>query len=147
SWIQTGGGWKGFANEEVSKEVFRSFISQHLGLPEENIRDMFGMVEHGIPYCDCKKGKFHIPNYARVFIRSPRDLSLMSGGETGLIHFLCSYVTSYPSISLLTTDYGRIGSCDCGLGGETLEIVGRAGISKHKGCALTASKLLDASSN
>ena len=143
SWIQTGGGWKGFANEEVPKSDFRNFMTDRLGIPASNNRDMFGMVEHGIPYCDCSRGHLHIPNYARVYIRSPKDFSVVSNGDTGLIHFLCSYVTSYPSISLLTTDYGRIGECDCGIGGPTLEILGRAGVHKHKGCALTASKLLD----
>ena len=146
SWIQTGGGWKGFANEEVPKSQFRRFMAERLGIPEANNRDMFGMVEHGIPYCDCPKGRLHIPNYARVYIRAPHDLSLVSDGRPGLIQFLCSYVTSYPSISLLTTDYGQIGSCDCGLGGSTLEILGRAGVQKHKGCALSASKLLDEAS-
>lgn len=143
SWIQTGGGWKGFVNEEVPKQQFRKFMADRLGIPESNIRDMFGMVEHGIPYCDCARGNLHVPNYARVFIRSPRDLRVLPPGEAGLIHFMCSYVTSYPSISLLTTDYGRLGSCDCGVGGATLEIIGRAGVQKHKGCALTASKLLE----
>ncbi len=142
SWLQTGGGWKGFVGDEVPKPIFRDFIEERLGIPGARQRDMFGMVEHGIPYVDCERGQLHVPNYARVYVRSPRDLSLLPMGETGLLQFLCSYVTSYPSISLLTTDYGRLGTCDCGLGGATLEIVGRAGVQKHKGCALTASKLI-----
>lgn len=146
SWIQTGGGWKGFVNEEVPKSQFRRFMADRLGIPESNNRDMFGMVEHGIPYCDCPNGRLHIPNYARVYIRSPKDMSTLPEGTPGLIQFLCSYVTSYPSISLMTTDYGQLGTCDCGLGGATLEILGRAGVQKHKGCALTASKLLEDSS-
>jgi phenylacetate-coenzyme A ligase PaaK-like adenylate-forming protein len=143
SWVQTGGGWKGFVNEEVPKEKFRSFIAERLGIPEANVRDLFGMVEHGIPYVDCERGRLHVPNYARVFIRSPRDLSLLPEGETGLMQFVCSYISSYPSISLLTSDYGKLGRCDCGRAGHTLEITGRAGVQKHKGCALTASKLLE----
>ncbi len=143
SWLQTGGGWKGFVDEEVPKEKFRAFIADRLGLPETHQRDMFGMVEHGIPYCDCERGQLHVPNYARVFIRSPRDLRALPPGETGLMQFLCTYVTSYPSLSLLTADYGRLGRCGCGLGGVTLEVMGRAGVQKHKGCALTASKLLE----
>jgi hypothetical protein len=138
SWVQTGGGWKNFADEEIPKAEFRRLVSQRLGIPEANIRDMFGMVEHGIPYVDCELGKLHIPNYARVIIRSPDTLQPMKAGEKGLIHFLCSYIDSYPSISLLTTDWGRVGACSCPKGGETLEILGRAGVSKHKGCAITA---------
>lgn len=142
SFVQTGGGWKGFANEEIPKGEFRTFISNRLGIPIENIRDMFGMVEHGIPYVDCKLGNLHVPNYSRVFIRSPKDLSILPEGEIGLIHFICSYNDSYPSISLLTTDWGKLGKCNCGIGGNTLKILGRAGITKHKGCAILAAELL-----
>lgn len=143
SWLQTGGGWKGKADKEISKKDFRKFIAARLGIPEKNQRDMFGMVEHGIPYVDCSEGNLHIPNYARVFIRSPFDLSLKAKGERGLIHFLCTYNFSYPAPSLLTTDYGRIGTCSCGVGGDTLVLEGRAGVSKHKGCALKALDLLE----
>ena len=143
SWLQTGGGWKGKADKEIPKKEFRQFIFKHLGIPEKNQRDLFGMVEHGIPYVDCEKGNLHIPNYARVYVRSPFDLSLRPKGERGLLHFLCSYNFSYPAPSLLTTDYGRIGECDCGLGTDILILEGRAGVSKHKGCALKALELLE----
>jgi len=142
SWVQTGGGWKGLADEEVPKPQFRTFVSERLGIPEKNIRDMFGMVEHGIPYVDCELGNLHVPNFSRVFIRSPEDLSILPEGEKGLIHFMASYNSSYPSISLLTTDWGRLGRCSCGIDGNTLEILGRAGVKKHKGCAIKASELL-----
>jgi phenylacetate-coenzyme A ligase PaaK-like adenylate-forming protein len=143
SWLQTGGGWKGKADKEIPKKEFRKFIQERLGIPEKNQRDLFGMVEHGIPYVDCEWGNLHIPNYARVYIRSPQDLSLRPKGEKGLLHFLCSYNFSYPAPSLLTTDYGRLGSCNCGIGGDTLILEGRAGVSKHKGCALKALELLE----
>ncbi|MFL5784341.1 MAG: acyl-protein synthetase [Bacteriovoracaceae bacterium] len=138
SWLQTGGGWKGKADKEIPKKEFRKLIHERLGIPEENQRDLFGMVEHGIPYVDCKKGNLHVPNYARVYVRSPHDLSLLKKGERGLLHFLCTFNFSYPAPSLLTTDYGRLGSCDCGIEGDTLILEGRAGVSKHKGCALKA---------
>lgn len=143
SWVQTGGGWKGKADKEIPKTEFRIMLEERLGIPAKNVRDLFGMVEHGIPYVDCEKGNLHIPNYARVYIRSPHDLSLLPGGETGLIHFLCSYNFSYPAPSLLTTDYGSVHQCDCGKG-QYLVIKGRAGISKHKGCAMKAAELLEA---
>lgn len=143
SWLQTGGGWKGKSDQEISKASFREFIFERLGIIPENQRDLFGMVEHGIPYVDCCRGNLHVPNYARVFVRSPKDMSLLPKGEKGLLHFLCSYNYSYPAPSLLTTDYGRLGSCDCGIAGDTLILEGRAGVTKHKGCALAALKLVD----
>ncbi len=142
SWVQTGGGWKNLANEEIPKHEFRRFIFDSLGIPEENCRDLFGMVEHGIPYVDCTLGNMHIPNYARVYVRSPYDLSILPEGETGLLHFICSYNHSYPCISILSTDYGSVRKCSCGLDGQILELKGRAGVSKHKGCAMKASELL-----
>jgi phenylacetate-coenzyme A ligase PaaK-like adenylate-forming protein len=143
SWLQTGGGWKGKADKEIPKHKFRKFIFERLGIPEKNQRDLFGMVEHGIPYVDCERGYLHIPNYARVYVRSPHNLELRPKGERGLLHFLCSYNFSYPAPSLLTTDYGRIGSCDCQIGGDILILEGRAGVTKHKGCALKALELLE----
>ncbi len=142
SWLQTGGGWKGKADKEIPKKEFRTFIEHRLGIPQNNQRDLFGMVEHGIPYVDCELGNLHIPNYARVFVRSPRDLSLLPQGEKGLLHFMCTYNFSYPAPSLLTTDYGRVSKCSCRLGGNILILEGRAGVNKHKGCALKALELL-----
>lgn len=142
SWLQTGGGWKGKADKEIPKKEFRKLIQERLGIPEKNQRDLFGMVEHGIPYVDCEEGNLHIPNYARVFVRSPFDLSLRPKGERGLLHFLCSYNFSYPAPSLLTTDYGRVETCSCGKG-DILILEGRAGVTKHKGCALKALELVE----
>jgi hypothetical protein len=138
SWLLTGGGWKGKADKEIPKVEFRTFIKERLGIQEENQRDLFGMVEHGIPYVDCKWGNLHIPNYSRVFVRSSKDLSLLPHGETGLLHFLCTYNFSYPAPSLLTSDYGALGKCDCGIPGDILILKGRAGVTKHKGCAIKA---------
>lgn len=138
SWLQTGGGWKNYEDKEISKKDFRKFIADRLGIPESHQRDLFGMVEHGIPYVDCEMGNLHIPNYARVFIRDPKTLKILPEGDIGLAHFLCSYNFSYPAMSLLTTDYASIGSCSCRIGGKVLELKGRAGVSKHKGCAITA---------
>jgi hypothetical protein len=142
SWLQTGGGWKGKAENQISKTSFRHLIFERLGIPLANQRDLFGMVEHGIPYVDCSEGNLHVPNYARVFTRSPFDLKTLPKGESGLLHFLCSYNFSYPAPSLLTTDYGRVGQCNCALGGDVLILEGRAGVAKHKGCALKALELL-----
>lgn len=142
SWLQTGGGWKGKADKEIPKRQFRQMIAERLGIPVEHQRDLFGMVEHGIPYVDCEKGNLHIPNYARVMVRSPHDLSLRKKGERGLLHFLCSYNFSYPAPSLLTADYGRVGTCDCSIGGDVLILEGRAGVNKHKGCALKALEVI-----
>ncbi len=142
SWLQTGGGWKGAQDQEIPKQIFRAHIEERLGIPQSHIRDLFGMVEHGIPYVDCELGELHIPNYARVFIRDPKTLAFLKDDEVGLIQFLCTYNSSYPAFNLLTTDYGSISTCSCPIGkkagNKILKIKGRAGITKHKGCAIKA---------
>lgn len=142
SWIQTGGGWKGLADQEIPKTEFRRKVAERLGVPETHIRDMFGMVEHGIAYVDCELGQLHIPNYARVFIRDPHTLEVLPRGHVGLLQFMCSYNFSYPAFNFLATDYGSIESCDCAIGGDVLKIHGRAGVTKHKGCAIKALDLM-----
>jgi phenylacetate-coenzyme A ligase PaaK-like adenylate-forming protein len=143
SWIQTGGGWKGLADKEIPKSDFRALMEERLGVSQKNIRDMFGMVEHGIPYVDCEKGNLHIPNYSRVIIRDPLTLRPLEKNQLGLIQFICTYNFSYPAFNILATDYGMISTCSCELGGDILILKGRAGVSKHKGCAVKALELLE----
>ncbi|MFZ2960534.1 MAG: acyl-protein synthase [Candidatus Ozemobacteraceae bacterium] len=143
SFVLTGGGWKIHKDREVSKEQFKETVSARLGIPAENIRDTFGMVEHGIPYVDCEQGRLHVPIYARARILDPETLAPMPPGESGLLHLMTPYLSSYPSISLLTTDRAVLEErCPCGRAGATIRIVGRAGLAKHKGCAINALELL-----
>lgn len=143
SFVITGGGWKIHKDREVTKEVFKKRVSGILGLPEENIRDSFGMVEHGIPYVDCEFGRLHVPVFAEARVVDPETLRPLPDGEAGLLHLMTPYLSSYPSISLLTTDRAKLADrCPCGRSGKTLEILGRAGVAKHKGCAITALELL-----
>lgn len=143
SWLQTGGGWKGHTGEEIPKGEFRHFIHEKLGIELENIRDLFGMVEHGIPYVDCNKGKLRVPNFGRVFIRDPYTLKCLPDGEVGLIQFMCTYNSSYPSMNILSTDWGKLTKENDDIGGYSLEILGRAGTTKNKGCALKALELIE----
>lgn len=143
SYIITGGGWKMHKDQEVTKEIFKDRIEKVLGMPRENLRDLFGMVEHGIPYVDCEAGNLHVPIYARALAVDPETLQPVKDGEEGLLYLMTPYLSSYPSIALLTTDKAIIeGNCPCGRPGKTFRIVGRAGLAKHKGCAITALDLL-----
>ena len=140
SWLQTGGGWKSHAGDEIPKEEFREFIEARLGIKKENIRDLFGMVEHGIPYVDNEEGYLAIPNFARVYIRDPKTLEVLEDGQRGLIQFMCTYNTSYPAFNILSTDWGVVTTNS--KGNRFLRIEGRAGTTKHKGCALKALELI-----
>ena len=141
--VITGGGWKTLADEAIDKKVYRGILAGNLGIPAANVRDLFGMVEHGVPYVDCPLGNFHIPNYGRIIARDPGTLEPLGYGKDGLLQFITPYLTSYPSLSLLSSDLGRVEKgCKCGIGGDVLVIKGRAGVKKLKGCAISASTML-----
>jgi hypothetical protein len=142
SWVITGGGWKGKAALEIPKPAFKERVAAATGIPLSHIRDSYGFVEHGIPYVDCELGRLHVPSYARVLVRDPVDLKVLPPGESGLLQFLCSYNSSYPCFNVLSTDYGMLERCACGKAGMTLTLTGRAGLSRHRGCALAAAELL-----
>lgn len=139
SYVITGGGWKNFDGEKIPQAQFRQEVGRMLGLPPRNVRDLYGMVEHGVPYCECEFHRFHVPRYSRVAARDPVSLELLAQGEVGLLHLLTPYHNSFPAVSLLTTDLGAVTTgCPCGRKSPVLQLVGRGGLTKHKGCAMTA---------
>ncbi|MDD4005027.1 MAG: hypothetical protein PHW69_07490 [Elusimicrobiaceae bacterium] len=143
SWALTGGGWKDRQDRAVDKQEMRARLARGLGLKTERVRDMFGMVEHGVPYMDCPHGKFHVPVYGRVLARDPGTLKVLPWGKKGLLQFVTPYLTSYPSVSLLSADWGSVEkSCSCGLPGSVMTVAGRAGVKKLKGCAISAASVL-----
>ncbi len=143
SLIIFGGGWKAMADEEIPKEVFNNYVEKYLGIPKTQIRDIYGFVEHGVPYVSCEHGSFHVPVFSRVFVRKPGTLKLLPKGEKGLLQMVTPYNTAQPNISVLSTDYGILrDNCPCGRKVPYIELAGRAGISKHQGCAITAAELL-----
>ena len=139
SFVMTGGGWKKQEDKKVGRDYFVNYIHEMTSIPYENMRDLFGMVEHGVPYVECKHGNMHVPVYSKVFIKDPKTLKNLSFGQPGLANFVTPYLHSYPAVSILVNDFATLEpSCECGLGGNVLKIIGRAGISKHAGCALHA---------
>jgi len=144
SFLLTGGGWKTADEKKVPRDYFRGKASRILGIPDENIRDAYGMAEHSAPYIECKRHRFHIPVYNRIFIRNPETMTVMSPGEIGLLQLISPFNAMMPNLSILSTDMGHIDPdpCPCGWKAPTFTLVGRGGLVKHKGCALRAGEIL-----
>lgn len=144
SYVLTGGGWKTLGDQEIPKPLFRAEVARILGIPVDHIRDLYGMVEHGVPYTECEFGQMHVPVHSRVFVRDPGTLQVLPPGERGIFHFLTPYLSSFPALSLLTTDVGRLqGSCPCGRKAPVLILEGRGGVTRHRGCAIAALDILE----
>ncbi len=145
SFVCMGGGWKGFADRQLSPSEFRDYAGERLGLPHTCFRETYGAVEHGVGYTDCHEHHFHVPIYDRVIIRDPVTLRPLGYGRKGFINFVSPMNTGVPVTSLLMGDFGILhepGSCPCGNPSPWLEIVGRAGVSKNKSCAIAAAEIL-----
>lgn len=145
SLVFLGGGWKGFADQAIDKLKFYEMVEKQLGIPNERLRDGFGSVEHCIPYVECKNHRFHIPVYSKVLIRDLNTLKNVGYNNPGFLQFISPYITSVPANSVLMGDLAVLHpakECNCGLGTEWFEILGRAGITKNKSCAIAAAELL-----
>ncbi len=135
SFLFVSGGWKGYANQAVSKPELVAACGELLGLAPERVRDGYGSVEHCIPYIDGPDHRLRIPVWSRAFARDPETLAVLPEGEPGILHFVSPYITSAPAHSLLTGDLARVWD-------DHFEVLGRAGTSRNKSCALAASELL-----
>lgn len=145
SLVFLGGGWKGHADQAIDKQSFYRLAEKMLGIPGSRLRDGFGSVEHCIPYIECAKHHFHVPVWSKVIIRDLRNLKPLGYDQPGFLHFLSPYITSVPAHSVMMGDLATLHSgkdCGCGLTSDWFEILGRAGVSKNKSCAVAASELL-----
>ncbi|MCX7759405.1 MAG: hypothetical protein N2169_07370, partial [bacterium] len=79
--VLPGGGWKTH-KQEISISEFRELVKEYLGIKE--VRDLYGMVEHGIPYVDCEYHNKHIPRYSRVRTFNPLTKKFNKYDEIGL---------------------------------------------------------------
>ncbi|PLX12389.1 MAG: acyl-protein synthase [Marinilabiliales bacterium] len=145
SLIFTAGGWKGYADQQISKKDFAILVEKQLGIPQHRCRDGYGSVEHSVPYIECSEHNLHIPIWSRAFIRDTKTREILGNEKPGFLCFLTPYITSVPAISVMMGDLAMIHKaekCSCGLKTPFIEILGRAGISKNKSCAVSASELL-----
>ncbi|MFH1452707.1 MAG: acyl-protein synthetase [Armatimonadota bacterium] len=144
SLVINGGGWKLHTGDAILKDEYRNLLSSFFCIPESRIRDVFGMVEHGVPYISCPEGNFHELVYSKILVRDPLTEKIMPNGSEGLLQFITPYIRSMPSFNILSSDLGYISKskCKCGIKRPYFTILRRAGTTLYKGCALTASEYL-----
>lgn len=140
----SGGGWKNYTGKTIPYNEYVDLVNRVLGIPGDRIRDVYGMVEHGVPYMTCEHGHFHIPVYSRVCAVSPHTMEILPDGETGLLKLITPYIRSTPALSILSTDLGCVESgCPCGRSGKYIVLKGRGGVKKYAGCGISAAQLLN----
>ncbi len=136
------GGWKKLKDISVSKEDFNEKLSKNFFLNKRDIVDFYGMTEQlGTVYPDCEYGYKHIPIYSDIIIRDINTLKVVENGEVGFIQFLSPLPHSYPGISILSDDMGKIvgtDNCKCKRKGKYFLFEKRSEKVELKGCGDTA---------
>ena len=139
------GGWKQHYAQEVDKHTLYALAEKVLGIPESNINELFGAVEHPIFYNACPRHHFHIPIYGRCIIRDPDTLEPLPMGRVGLVNLISPLMTATPTLSVMTDDLGYLTpgeKCGCGIQSPYLTILGRVGMGDITTCAAGAAELL-----
>ncbi len=139
--VLPGGGWKTH-KQEISIDYFKKLIYEYFGI--DQVRDLYGMVEHGIPYVECEYGNKHIPRYSRVRTFNPFTKKFNNYDEIGLLSFLTPYANSYTIAAVISSDVGYIEfDCKCKRKSPYIVLIGRAGKIKLRGCAINALNFLN----
>ena len=135
------GGWKKLQDLQISKEQFNQMASDFFNCKKEKIIDIYGMTEQlGTIYPDCDAGYKHVPTYSEIMIRNTDTLEIEDIGKSGFIQLLSPIPHSYPGISLLSDDIGKIigiDNCPCGRKGKYFQFEKRAEHADIKGCGDT----------
>ncbi|WP_088104087.1 LuxE family acyl-protein synthetase [Halalkalibacter urbisdiaboli] len=146
SFIVTLGGWKRFTGQQISREEFNRRCEEFLGVKQENVRDMYGLVETNMLGIECNHHKKHIPPWIHISIRNPKNvLEEVKPGERGVIAIYDATSTSYPGF-ILTEDVGYIYSdhhCSCGRTGQMLHYISRLPGVEVGCCAINLEKYIE----
>lgn len=143
------GGWKKLEHQKVSRVKFINDIRDTLGVAETDVFDFYGFTEQmGIIYSSIGDSPKTTPLYSELIIRDFQTLQPVKDGEIGLIQILTPLPHSYPGISVLTEDVGRIvgrGSDRFGREGTQFEVLGRAEKAEARGCGDMLSEFINRS--
>ena len=135
------GGWKKLQDQKISKKEYNKIVSEFFNTTPDRVIDFYGMVEQlGTIYPDCIYGYKHVPVFSHLIIRDINTLEPVADGKKGFIQLLTPIPHSYPGISVLTDDVGKIvgeDDCECGRKGIYFEFLERAKTAVLEGCGDT----------
>lgn len=147
SLILLGGGWKQFDDRSVAKEELYAMAEEYLGIRPERCRDFYSAVEHSVAYAECSRHHMHVPIWSRVIIRDVKTLEPVGFDTPGFLSFVTPLVTSAPLTSIMMGDLAVLREgreCGCGIESPYFEVLGRAGVSRLRSCAVAASEWMGA---
>lgn len=145
SMVITLGGWKRYTGESIPRADFDAKVERYLGVPSENVRDMYGMIESNMLAVECEFHRKHVPPWSYASVRDVTDTSVeLAPGATGAIALLDALNTSYPGF-LLSEDIGEVeeSECPCGRAGQTVVFRRRRQGAELGCCAVSIEKFIE----
>jgi hypothetical protein len=144
SMLISGGGWKSFEGERISRAGLLQLVEEALGIPPSHVIDAYSTSELNCVFSSCAHGLYHVPPLVKPVILD--DLLTVVPGDdvTGRFGFLDPFATSYPGF-VITGDLARLvrRHCSCGLSGWALAgEIQRAPDGEVKGCGGVISSVL-----
>ena len=130
------GGWKKLRQKKIRKLELNSLINEYLGINDKNIIDIYGFTEQlGTVYPSNGIGGCKVPAYSELIVRDTQTLRPVSDGELGFLQFISPIAYSYPGLSILNDDLGKIVSRKNNV--AEFEVHGRPENSEPRGCGDT----------
>lgn len=130
------GGWKKLKQKQVSKKKLNSLISKYLGIASQNIIDIYGFTEQlGTVYPSIGSKGCMVPAYSHVIVRDTESLKPVNDGVIGFLQFITPIALSYPGLSVINDDLGKIVSRNDHR--VEFEVIGRPEDSEPRGCGDT----------
>ncbi|MBY9007420.1 MAG: hypothetical protein KGD63_11750 [Candidatus Lokiarchaeota archaeon] len=133
----SGGGWKSFSGEAVSPVQFREDMTKILGIPQQQILDVYSFTETDCVHAECEYHNKHLLPWQDIVVRDVETLEPVEIGEKGLNNVINPIAYSYAGVSILQDDIVRIvmeDDCPCGRKGKVIEVLGRAEGAEARGC-------------
>ena len=130
------GGWKKVKEKKINKKQLNELIHNTLNIKLENIIDIYGFTEQlGTVYPSFGNYGCRVPSFSELIVRDTKTLKPVKDGEIGFLQFISPIQTSYPGLSIINDDLGRIVLRNRGL--VEFEVTGRPENSVPRGCGDT----------
>lgn len=137
--VITGGGWIG-----VEQKNFRNKIKGVFGIPANNCRDVYSMVECSVPTMECEGHYKHIPHSVLYPMVLDEESEIMGYGEWGRFAFLDPLANSYPGFIMTNDRVKMLEFCPkCGRPGPVIEDISRMKSVEGRGCGAIIARMLE----
>lgn len=142
--IITLGGWKSFTGREIDRFAFYKETAEAFGVREDQVRDMFGLVETNFMAVECGEHAKHVPPWVYFSIRDLDDPEReVEPGEPGRLAVYDPSSLAYPGF-IMTEDLVYLDKepCACGRHGQTVNYMYRIKGAEVGCCAINLEKYM-----